>query len=198
MTTDNAPADGISANTAQALVTRADGQPMAGVSVTWTLGTGSASATTPLAVTTDASGVATLNLTDTVAESVSLTASAGGKTGNTMAVFVAPKAAVITMSDGGGRGNATDPGIVLATVTDANNRPVQGARIHWSLQTGTGNDVVCSTPVDVVTDAAGVAAVKCHATSINAFNYPVTATVNPNDTQDSLPLVGVLTRDFRI
>ena len=198
MTTNNALADGTSANAAQALVTRADGQPMAGISVTWSLGAGSAAATTPLTTTTNASGVATLSLTDTAAESVSLTASAGGKTGNTTAVFVASKAAVITMSSGGGRGNVADPGIALATVTDINNKPVSGARIKWSLQPGSGNDVVCTTPVDVVTDAMGVASIKCHTTSINVFNFQVTATVNSGDTQDSSPLVGVLTRDYLI
>ncbi|WP_336220730.1 inverse autotransporter beta domain-containing protein, partial [Citrobacter amalonaticus] len=89
MATNDSLANGTTANVAQALVTSASGQPMSGVSVTWSLGTGNATATTPLTVTTNASGIATLNLTDTVAQSVTVTASAGGKSGNTSATFTA-------------------------------------------------------------------------------------------------------------
>ncbi|WP_143337870.1 Ig-like domain-containing protein, partial [Cronobacter sakazakii] len=78
-TTNNSPADGSTVNVAQALVTSASGQPMPGVSVTWNVGT--ATATTPLTVTTNAIGVATVSLTDTTAEAITVSATAGGKTG---------------------------------------------------------------------------------------------------------------------
>ncbi len=193
MPTNNVQADGTTVNVAQALVTSASGQPLSGVSVTWSLGTGSAIATTPLIVTTNASGIATLNLTDTVVENVTVTATAGGKSGNNTAMFSAIKAAFVTISTSG-RGNAADPAITTAVVTDLQGNPLAGIRVTWS-QTHSAY-ITCNFG-DQVTDANGKSVQTCHAVSGNAMDEIMRVTVNPQDTVDpTTPLTAQLTRDF--
>ncbi|MCK7228407.1 Ig-like domain-containing protein, partial [Enterobacter asburiae] len=193
MTTNNVQADGTTANVAQSLVTSASGKPMSGISITWSLGSGSATATSPLTVTTNASGIATLSLTDTVAEGVTLTASAGGKSGNTTAMFTSVKAAFVTVSTTG-RGSAADPGITTAVVTDSNGNPLAGIRVTWSQNHSAF--ITCNAE-DQVTDSDGKSVQTCHAVSGNAVGETIKVTVNPADTVDpGTPVTASLTRDF--
>ncbi|WP_105611787.1 inverse autotransporter invasin Inv [Cronobacter sakazakii] len=193
ITTNNSPADGSTANVAQALVTSASGQPMAGVSVTWNVGT--ATATTPLTVTTDASGLATVSLTDATAETVAVIASAGGKSGNASATFtsVSLKAVSVSLSSVG-RGNAADPGITTALVKDINGNPVAGATVIWS---NPANGFIHCNSGQSVTDAQGQATQTCYAVSGNVFGFSTTVTVDPQDTVDpSTPVTATNTRDY--
>ncbi|ELY2509728.1 inverse autotransporter beta domain-containing protein [Cronobacter sakazakii] len=193
ITTNNSPADGSTANVAQALVTSASGQPMPGVSVTWNVGT--ATATTPLTVTTDASGLATVSLTDTTAETVAVIASAGGKSGNASATFtsVSLKAVSVSLSSVG-RGNAADPGITTALVKDINGNPVAGATVIWS---NPANGFIHCNSGQSVTDAQGQATQTCYAVSGNVFGFSTTVTVDPQDTVDpSTPVTATNTRDY--
>ncbi|PPX91277.1 hypothetical protein C3D78_21440, partial [Cronobacter sakazakii] len=193
ITTNNSPADGSTANVAQALVTSASGQPMPGVSVTWNVGT--ATATTPLTVTTNASGLATVSLTDTTAETVAVIASAGGKSGNASATFtsVSLKAVSVSLSSVG-RGNAADPGITTALVKDINGNPVAGATVIWS---NPANGFIHCNSGQSVTDAQGQATQTCYAVSGNVFGFSTTVTVDPQDTVDpSTPVTATNTRDY--
>ncbi|EFE05362.1 Ig-like domain-containing protein [Citrobacter youngae] len=193
MTTNDSLANGTTANVAQTVVTNASGHPMSGVSVTWSLGTGSATATTPLTVTTNASGIATLNLTDTAVEGGTVTASAGGKSGNTTAMFSAIKAAFVTISTSG-RGNAADPGITTAVVTDSQGNPLAGSRVSWSQ---THSAYITCNAGDQVTDANGKSVQTCHAVSGNASGEIMKITVNPQDSVNpGTPLTAQLTRNF--
>lgn len=97
--TNNQPADGSATNQAQALVTDANNQPLANVALVWTItGSTTASATTPLSVTTNSNGIATLNLTDTMVESVTVTATAGGKRGQNTATFTSVNFGPVTLA----------------------------------------------------------------------------------------------------
>ncbi|MGV2814566.1 inverse autotransporter beta domain-containing protein, partial [Enterobacter cancerogenus] len=128
VTTNNVPADGTTTDTAQAKVTSAAGKPLAGVSVTWSVTKGGAKASTPLTVTTDANGVATVSLTDTTVEGNTVTASAGGKTGTATAEFVAVPvsnvAVSVTTNNVPADGTTTDT--AQAKVTSAAGKPLAG------------------------------------------------------------------------
>nr|WP_050764978.1 inverse autotransporter beta-barrel domain-containing protein [Citrobacter youngae] len=161
MTTDNSPADNETNNIAQAKVTDAKGQPMADVSVTWAI-TGSTTASTSSAetVTTDASGIATLKLKDSVPESVTVTANAGGQSGSTTTTFVAREVATITLTATGDNAIAdnTELNTVQALVKDGNDKPIQNANVSWSISGS--STATLSTAVMVTTDANGIANVS--------------------------------------
>ncbi|HHR6154929.1 TPA: inverse autotransporter beta domain-containing protein, partial [Providencia alcalifaciens] len=87
MLSNNAPADGVSENTAQVVVLDKNGKALPDVEVNWTL-SGNAVATTPLSVITGADGIAKVSLTDTSVEAVTVSAQARGQSGKTTASFV--------------------------------------------------------------------------------------------------------------
>lgn len=157
MTTDKVAADGKTSDVAQAVVTDASGKAMANTSVTWSLGRGSAKNTTALKVTTDANGIATLNLTDTVAESVDVTASAGGKTGQASATFTAVPVSAITVSMTTDKmvADGTTADVVQAVVTDASGNAMANENVTWSL--GSGSSAKTTSALAVTTDANGIA-----------------------------------------
>ncbi|MFP2240973.1 Ig-like domain-containing protein [Pseudescherichia vulneris] len=99
MKTDNASGNGTAIDIAQAVVLDASNQPMKDIPVTWVInGSTTASAASSLTVSTDSNGTATLNLTDTVAEEVTVTANAGGKNGQTTATFASAAFGPVTVN----------------------------------------------------------------------------------------------------
>ncbi len=156
MTTNNSPANGRTENTAQATVTDANGQPMKGINLSWSLGQGKAKATTSLTVITDDNGNATLNLVDSTAETVSLTASAGGKIGQADAIFAAVPVDTITvtMSNNHSPADGSTANVAQALVEDAEGHAMQGVSLTWRLDNGSATT---TTPLTVTTDANGVA-----------------------------------------
>ncbi len=179
MTINYAPADGVTTNIATATATNATGQPMKNISLTWALTSGSATATTPLTVTTDSNGQATLSLTDVIGQSVDLTATAGGKTGNATATFTVLKAVKVTLTTDAARGSPLDPATNTALVTDSLGNPIAGVRLTWS---GPGGFTTCS--IQSSTNSQGVALQICTSPSGFSMNATSTVTVNPGDTQD--------------
>ncbi|MGV2814593.1 Ig-like domain-containing protein, partial [Enterobacter cancerogenus] len=159
VTTNNVPADGTTTDTAQAKVTSAAGKPLAGVKVEWTVDNGSATAVSPLSTTTDANGVATVSLTNTVAETNSITATAGGKSAKATVRFFhrAAIVAAVTLTYTG-KGSKASPGIVTATVTDVNGNPVKGVELDWD--TPVNKFIVCKQP-QATTDEFGKASAQC-------------------------------------
>jgi adhesin/invasin len=194
MTTNSSPANTGVENVAQALVTDASGKAMANVSLTWSLGSSTAHPTSPLTTTTSATGIATLRLTDTVAENVTVTATAGGKSGNTTAIFVAvPKAAAITLTTSG-RGTAADPGIMVGHVVDSSGNPLAGMHVTWN---NPPNRYLTCNSGDAVTNAQGEVTQTCHAINGSVIGQPISVTVVPSDTVDpSVPVTASITRDF--
>ncbi|CAM3762434.1 MAG TPA: invasin/intimin [Salmonella bongori] len=176
VTANNALADGSSVNTFRATVTSPSGQPVANTSVTWSLSSTTASATTSLNATTDASGVATLSITDTVAESVTATAKAGNVQGQAAATFnpaaveVSSVTVTVPTNNQPADGSATNQ--AQALVTDANNQPLANVQLVWAL---TGSATVnATTPLSVTTDNNGIATLGF--TDTVGENVTVTAT----------------------
>lgn len=161
VTANNALADGTSVNTFRATVTSPSGQPVANTNITWSLSSTTASATTALNATTDASGVATLSITDTVAESVTATAKAGNVQGQAAATFnpaaVEVSAVTVTVPTNNQPANGSATNQAQARVTDANNQPLANVQLVWAL---TGSATVnATTPLSVTTDNNGIATV---------------------------------------
>ncbi|ALB62871.1 Invasin [Cronobacter condimenti 1330] len=154
--TNNAPADGGSVNEAQVVVKDIHARPMSGISVSWTLSSATAHAASPVTVTTDAQGQARLTFTDTVPETLSVTARAQGKSGSADARFtavVAKNLVLSVLSDNAPADNAS-VNRVKALVTDGSGKPVNGASVAWSIS-GSGTAKL-TTPAWTTTDAQGV------------------------------------------
>lgn len=79
ITSDTAPADGVTTNAVQAKVTDLKGNPLSGKTVTFTVTSpsGQAAGTSTLTPVTDASGIATLTLTDRTMETAAVKATVG-------------------------------------------------------------------------------------------------------------------------
>ncbi|MEN3764670.1 inverse autotransporter beta domain-containing protein [Salmonella sp. ZASA478] len=135
-TTNNAQANNSATNAAQALVTDGNGQPMANASVTWSIsGSATASLSSAATVTTNAQGMATVTVKDSVAETVTIVANAGGKSGSSSAIFTQTAATNILLTVQ--QNNATADGVstnaVQAKVTDGSGQPVANTAVSWSV-----------------------------------------------------------------
>lgn len=98
-TTNNAQANNSATNAAQALVTDGNGQPMANASVTWSIsGSSTASLSSAATVTTNAQGMAAVTVKDSVAETVTIVANAGGKSGSSSVIFTQTAATNILLT----------------------------------------------------------------------------------------------------
>ncbi|VEA04455.1 invasin/intimin [Salmonella enterica subsp. salamae] len=131
-TTNNAQANNSATNAAQALVTDGNGQPMANASVTWSIsGSATASLSSAATVTTNAQGMATVTVKDSVAETVTIVANAGGKSGSSSAIFTQTAATNILLTVQ--QNNATADGVstnaVQAKVTDGSGQPVANTAV---------------------------------------------------------------------
>ncbi|TBM32560.1 hypothetical protein EYY89_01000 [Hafnia paralvei] len=158
VTTNNSPADNATANTVQATVTGPNGLPVENASLTWTLsGSSTATTTSPTVVTTNSSGIATLTLVDSVAEGVTVTASAGGKQNQAMATFTAVpvNTVAVTMTTNNAKANGIDTNVAQASVTDASNHPIANVPVTWNITGSTTANA--TTSLTTSTDANGFA-----------------------------------------
>ena len=155
MTTDNAQADGVTPNVARATVKDSTGKALSGVTVNWST-TGSAKLSAGSSVT-DGNGNATVNLTDTVAESgLTVTATAGEATGTTTTTFVGIQQNIaVVMTTDNSPADGTTPNVAHATVTDGNGKPLSNVTVNW---TTTGSAKLAA--ATSVTDGSGVATVN--------------------------------------
>ncbi len=163
------------------LVTDANGNPKSGVSVTFAVATGGGTVVPTSAVTTDASGIATVTswTLGTTAGANSLTATSAGLTGSPVtftATGVAGAATQIAVNAGNGQsataGQAvtTDPSVI---VKDVNGNPKAGVSVTFAVATGGGTVVPTSA---VTTDASGIATVTSWTLGTTAGANSLTAT----------------------
>lgn len=171
--TNNALNDGAATNTVQAIVTDSKGQPMPGASLTWSLGSSHASPTTPLSATTDANGIATLSLTDTVAETVAVSASAGGLQESVSVTFtqVAVNSITVEMETNGSPADGQTEDLARAQVLDSKGQPMQGVNLTWSI---TGNATNTSS-LTAVTDANGYATLSVVDSTVESVTLTASA-----------------------
>ncbi|WP_411704856.1 YrIlm family inverse autotransporter adhesin [Edaphovirga cremea] len=175
VTADNAIANGSATNAVQALVTDANGNPVAGQSVSFAASNG-ATVTTE-SVTTDANGLASTTLTSTTAGVATVTATVNGASQSVETTFVADGSTAtiisgnltVTANDALANGSATNA--VQAIVTDAQGNPVAGQSVSFAASNG-----ATVTTESVATDANGLASTTL--TSTTAGVATVTATVN--------------------
>ncbi|WP_238084020.1 Ig-like domain-containing protein [Pseudescherichia vulneris] len=172
MTTDNAQADGVTANVARATVKDSTGKALSGVTVNWAT-TGSAKLSTGASVT-DGNGNATVNLTDTVAESgLTVTATAGDATGTTTTTFVGVQQNIaVEMTTDNSPADGVTPNVARATVTDSTGKALSGVTVNWAT-TGSAKLAAASS----VTDGSGVATVNLTDT-VAESGVSVTATTD--------------------
>ncbi|MFP2240975.1 Ig-like domain-containing protein [Pseudescherichia vulneris] len=173
MTTNNSPADNLATNQAQARITDADGQPVKGIPITWRLsGSTTASLTTAETVNTDSNGVATVSLKDSVAESVTLTATGGGQSSPVTAVFTSVSVSNIAVSmvtnnspaDNGTTNEAQ------AVVTDSHGQPLQGVNVTWNIADSTTATLTTSASAKTGNDGIATVSLK------DSVAEPVTVT----------------------
>lgn len=135
VTSDGAPANGSNANVAEVYVKDAQGNPIANMEVSWSADKSTVKFAS--ASKTDATGKATVNFTDTVAENPVITASlSDGSTLSAQSKFIVDSASEIistltATSDAIADGTATNQATV--TVVDSNKNPIPNADITWSI-----------------------------------------------------------------
>lgn len=171
------PADGSSTATVTAKVTDQNGNPLSGVSVSFSTNLGALGTSTM--VTTDASGQATDTITSTAVGTATVTASVAGiSTGNTASVtFTTPSLPVpeiVTASPSIIPADGSTNSTITATVRDQNENPLPGVLVTFSTTLGTlglpttattdsngqATDTISSTAVGTATVTAGVAGIS--------------------------------------
>jgi gliding motility-associated-like protein len=183
---DNVVADGLSSDSLNALITDANGNPVANTVVTFTIeaggtATGTAKFNETVTVTTDANGNAAIGLTNTIAGTVNIGAYLNGNipiTGSTQTVtFVnAPDVnnpqtqlvVVIYEAIANGLGNT----VVKAHVVDQDGNPIADQHVVFAIDSGSAQIV---TPGPWTTDNNGDVSITL--TSKTPGNVYVTATV---------------------
>ncbi|PKH23636.1 hypothetical protein CIG19_09400 [Enterobacterales bacterium CwR94] len=175
---DNVVANGKAESRVQARVTDATGNPVAGVAVTFTLsGSAQVAAGSSLSGISDADGVATLQFTDAVAETVSVAVStSNGGNAKVNATFIAD-ATTAMLADGSltadritAIADGNDTITYRTKVVDAKSNPISGINVNW--RTDAGNLSADAS----VTGPDGIARIAL--TSIQAVPIRVSASVN--------------------
>lgn len=170
----NAVADGTAINSVRAVITDANGNPVANETVIFVIASGTADAVGALTVTTDANGLAVLELTSTVANIVEITASFGGGTsitnGSPASVEFVPDTPDITVPTTrleivttGVVADGVSTNSVKAVITDANGNPAANQSVTFQIASGDGT---FTTPVTVITDASGEASVSLSSNTV--------------------------------
>ncbi|OAT58235.1 Ig-like domain-containing protein [Obesumbacterium proteus ATCC 12841] len=175
VTADNALANGTAMNSVQAKVTDSHGNRVPNVTVNFTANH-SALVTVASAVT-DADGLATTTLTNTVAGNAIVTATINGHSQNVNTNFTPDSStATITQSDlrvthNDAKADGHDTNTVQAKVTDTNGNVVPNAIIRFSATNG-----ATVAAASVTTDEQGLASTTL--TNIHSGTSAVTATIN--------------------
>ncbi|MDA8512779.1 Ig-like domain-containing protein [Citrobacter sp. Igbk 14] len=173
--TDNSPADGLTPNTLRVLATNRNNTPVINAPVVWST-SGQAKLENTVTVT-DAQGIASVNLTNTAVETVNVTAQSGASTvaqeSHFSAVSISNLALKMTKDGSVADGSSAD--IAVATITDANNRPIANSKISWSVtapavvkQADTQTDANGQALIQLTATQAGTATIKANAGNLSA------------------------------
>ncbi|ELY3087595.1 inverse autotransporter beta domain-containing protein [Klebsiella aerogenes] len=133
---DEALANGHASDRVAMMVTRRDGTPQEGLTITLAATNGAALSSST--VTTDARGMAAVSLSSTRAGKSTVTAGFGsGATRHAEVVFVSPaegaRVSLVTIKDNAIK-DGRDMDEVEATVRDTDGYPVEGAPVHFAFQ----------------------------------------------------------------
>ena len=185
------PADGSTPNTINAHIVDANGNPVPGATVVFTITGGTAAGNANMVggatVTTNSNGDATLNITDITAGTVTFTATVNGvpiTNGSPVTVtFVASTPSVsnpatqLTVVVTGSPADGSTPNTINAHIVDANGNVVSGATVVFTITGGTAAaNAVLAGGATVTTNSNGDATLNI--TDITAGTVIFTATVN--------------------
>ncbi|WON76449.1 Ig-like domain-containing protein [Serratia sp. UGAL515B_01] len=172
----NTVANGTDVNTVQLPVKDANGNPIPGFDVTFTV-TNPDGTTRQQTVTTDANGIASLSVTSDQAGSVKVEAQVGGTTASTELSFIADSSTAtidpngMTADAGDTVANGTDVNTVQLPVKDANGNLIPGFDVTFTVTNPDGT----TRQQTVTTDANGIASLPV--TSTQAGSVKVDANV---------------------
>jgi adhesin/invasin len=182
VTKDGSTADGKASNQAQVSVVDAQGNPVSDVSVSWSLPSGNTTAVlSGTSSTTDANGIATVNVTDKAAETIQITATLGSNTLSGSMGFTQDNDSAVVQADSLSVVDASTPadGVTMKTasvvVVDGNNSPLNGIQVTWSVN-GSAVFSNSSPTATTASDSEGKASITL--TDAKAETVTVTATVN--------------------
>ncbi|MEZ2604992.1 inverse autotransporter beta domain-containing protein, partial [Kluyvera intermedia] len=184
-----AVADGEQTNAISAIVTDANGNPIANQAVTFSVAEGATITTTQ--GTTGADGKASATVTSKTAGTYAATASVNGRDVSKNTTFVADDSTAeiadgnLTVGDNNAVANGTATDSVVAKVTDANSNPVSGVEVTFTANNGA--NVVTET---VPTGTDGTATTTLTSTTAGAVTVTAMAgeskqSVDVNFTADS-------------
>jgi len=158
---NNAAANGSATNEVRARVTDATGNPVSGVAVNFSLsGSAQVAAGSSLTAVSGSDGYVSVLLTDTVAETIAVTAATANGSAKASVVFTADTATAIISEDGvsvdraDALANGQDAVTYTATVKDANGNPIANALVNWTTDSGTLSGATSTT------DSNGKATIK--------------------------------------
>lgn len=170
---DNAVADGTDANIVKARATDANGNPLSGLSVSFSADNGATQGHQGL---TDSNGEVSVTISNVTAGITQVTATVNGSSHTVPITFIADSSTAaiapvdIVLLNDGAKANGSDADTVQVTVKDANGNVVADQNVSFSAD----NSATITT--DGTTDANGV--VKVPVTTTLAGTSMVTASVN--------------------
>uniref|UniRef100_UPI003F58FD69 Ig-like domain-containing protein n=1 Tax=Hafnia alvei TaxID=569 RepID=UPI003F58FD69 len=177
ITKDRSPADDSTANTATAMVSDANGNPLPGMVVNWSADkpTVTVTANGP----TDSTGQATVRFTDTTAETLQLTSSlSNGSTLSQTSEFIIDIAGLKISQFYAASGAAINDSTVLRLfVQDRFGKPVNGANVHLSV---TGSAQLQSTSGVTSSTTSGNGTLLINITDAVVETVTATATLENN------------------
>jgi gliding motility-associated-like protein len=209
-------ADGVSTDKVHAHVVDANGNPVPGASVVFTIAGGTAGGTAVIAGSgiTDASGNASLTISNTAAGTVFISATVGGVAINSSpatVVFVAGAPdlgkSIIVIDQNFSPTNNSTPDILHAHIVDANGNPVSGQAVTFTILSGTVSfpgpftvitDVNGNGSISLVSTVAGNVSVGGQLGGVDISNSPVTIvfTNKPDVTNPQTALIVVVFEAF--
>ena len=158
MLINNQLANNSAEDTAHVVVKDSTGNLMPNVAVVWSLSNSTTAAITQQSTTTDAQGEAHVAVKNSAAGSVTITATAGGKRGETQAIFAAVvKNVVVTATRTNREANNIDDDRAKVLVTDRDGNPVANQPVKWIIYSPTASILASSTTQ--ITDSKGEATV---------------------------------------
>ncbi len=151
---DHSPADGATNNSVVVQAVTSDGTGVKNVAITWSVsGTGKLSATSGV---TDDNGYATVGITNTTAEQVTVSATSGSLTRSVPSNFDESVSSLnLKLTDNRSKADGVDTNSGKVTVLDASGKAMSGVSVSWSVDHSA--TIVHS---DAVTDASGHASAE--------------------------------------
>lgn len=171
LVTDNSPADGVASNVVQVLATNSNGEPVPNAPLSWEIPSSKEVQLVGTAVT-DNNGLASATLTSSKVQTVPVVAKSGNISASQNSHFTPVMVSHITLSiihDNAIADGSTE-NVVVATLTDNNNRPVTGQKVNWKVP-----EEVSVKGGDAVSDTEGKVTARLTSTAAGSISIAASA-----------------------